>query len=186
MCNELIESEGIARNSPKCPIRFYSLLVPKECSINLSGVLKEVKKNNMRMFVSFSYFTFLLIISGSTFYEVANDFLEFRKATKEFFSESSTYVAIDWDEADISVERKIKANVLLKLKDGFGDFHDRERDMFIKSKYKRFGSFDISLLVEEKSLFEMKKRILELRDIKKISHTSTSLLMEDENGTNRE
>jgi hypothetical protein len=150
-------------------------------------VLKEVK-NNMRMFFTFSYFTFLLIISGDTFHEVFNDFTKFRVATNAFFLESSTYVTIDWDNKDIAGKRKVRANLLLKLKDGFGDIGDIEANKFIKSKYKRFGSFDISLLVENKTLFGMKKQILDLRLEKKnvISHTSTSLLVEEENGTNRE
>jgi hypothetical protein len=187
LCNELIESEGVARSSPKeLSIRFYSLFVPKDLPINLSRVLREVKKNNRRILVSFSYFTFLLIISGDTFHKVFDDFMEFRKVTKNFFLESSTYVAVDWENKDKPGEKNIKANLLLKLKDGFGEIDDIRLDKFIKSKYKRFGSFDISLLVEEETLFEMKSKILKLRKNKKISHTSASILMEEENGTNGE
>jgi hypothetical protein len=188
LCNELIENEKKVRSSAKeLPIRFYSLFVPISSPINLPMVLKEVK-NNMRMFFTFSYFSFLLIISGDTFHEVFNDFMKFRVATNAFFLESSTYVTIDWDNKDIAGKRKIRANLLLKLNDGFGDIGDIKTNKFIKSKYMRFGSFDISLLVENETLFGMKKQILDLRRDKKkvIAHTSTSLLMEEENGTSRE
>jgi len=181
LCNEFIEPGKIERNTTKeLPIRFYSLFVPKKLSINLEKVLKEVK-DNMRLLFSSSYFTFLLIISGDNFYNVFDDFTIFREKTKDFFLESSTHVAIDWERKDKSFgEKKIEANILLKLKEGFGDIDNMKKDEFIKSKNKRFGSFDISLLVEDETLWEMKQKILNLRKNheKRISHTSTSLLIE--------
>jgi hypothetical protein len=188
LCNEFKKSEGIVRNSPEeNPIRFYSLLVPKNSPIDLDKVLAEVK-NNMRLFVTFSYFSFLLIVSGDTFDEVFKDFLEFRKATKNSFLESSTYVAIDWDNKDKKGKRNICASMLLKLNDGFGDLGDVKGNMSIKTKYKRFGSFDFSLLVEAETLYALKDDILTFREKykEKISHTATSLLMEEKNGTSRE
>lgn len=188
LCNEFIEPRKIERRSIKeLPIRFYSLFVPKDLAINLEEVLAQVNES-MRLFFSSSYFTFLLIIAGDTFYKVFDDFMNFRENTKDFFMESSTHVAIDWKNADKPFgDEKIEANVLVKLKDGFGSI-DIELDEFIKSKNKRFGSFDVSLLVEAETLFEMKKRILDLRAQykKEIAHTSTSLLItEVKNGTSR-
>jgi hypothetical protein len=184
LCNEFLEPGKTERSrSNKLPIRFYSLFVPKNSATNLEEVLAQVKEN-MRLFFSSSYFTFLLVIAGNTFYNVFDDFTEFRENTKDFFSESSTHVAIDWKNEDKSYkDRKINANVLIKLKEGFGDIDDIKVDEFIKSINKRFGSFDISLLVAEGTLSEMKKKILKLRENRKISHTSTSLLMERENET---
>jgi hypothetical protein len=187
LCNEFLEPGKTERSSIKeFPIRFYSLFVPKNSGINLEEVLAQVKEN-MRLLFSSSYFTFLLVIAGDTFYNVFDDFTEFRENTKVFFSESSTHVAIDWENEDKpSKDRKINANVLIKLKEGFGDIDDIKEDEFIKSKNKRFGSFDVSLLVEEGTLSEMKKEILELRAQyeKEIAHTSTSLLItEAKNGT---
>jgi len=188
LCNEFLEPGKTERSrSNELPIRFYSLFVPKNSATNLEEVLAQVKEN-MRLLFSSSYFTFLLVIAGDTFYNVFDDFTKFRENTKEFFSESSTHVAIDWKNEDRpSEDRKIEANVLVKLKDGFGDIDDIKEDEFIKSEYKRFGSFDFSLLVEDETLWEMKRKILILRELygKKIAHTSTSLLMERENETTR-
>ena len=48
LCNEFLEPEKIKRRSLKRrPIRFYSLFVPKNISINLEEVLAQVKKENM-------------------------------------------------------------------------------------------------------------------------------------------
>lgn len=188
LCKEFKKSKGIVRNSPEeSPIRFYSLFVPKNLSIDLDKVLAEVK-NNMRLFVTFSYFTFLLVVSGDTFYKVFDDFTKFREATKNSFLESSTYVAIDWDNEDKPGERNICASMLLRLKDGFGDMGDVREDRFIKTIYKRFGSFDFSLLVEAETLYELKNNILRFREKnnEKISHTATSVLMEEKNETSRE
>lgn len=185
LCNEFIDNRRTERSLNKLPIRFYSFLLPKKPTINLDRVLKEVTEN-MRLFFSSSYFTFLLIISGDTFYRVFDVFREFRENTKDSFSESSTHVAIDWENEDKSSEEKINANVLIKLKEGFGDINDIKVDEFIKSKNKRFGSFDISLLAEAETLSDMKQKILKLRENRRISHTSTSLLiMEAKNGTSR-
>lgn len=186
LCNEFLELGKTERSrSNELPIRFYSLFVPKNSTTNLEEVLAQVKEN-MRLLFSSSYFTFLLVIAGDTFYNVFDDFTKFRENTKEFFTESSTHVAIDWKNEDRpSEDRKIEANVLVKLKDGFGDIEGIKEDEFVKSKYKRFGSFDFSLLVEDETLWEMKRKILILRELygKKIAHTSTSLLMERENET---
>jgi len=189
LCNEFLELEKTERSrSNEHPIRFYSLFVPKKSATNLEEVLAQVKEN-MRLLFSSSYFTFLLVIAGDTFYNVFDDFTKFRENTKVFLSESSTHVAIDWKNEDKpSEDRKINANMLLKLKEGFGDIDDMKGDEFIKSKNKRFGSFDISLVVEAETLFDMKKRILDLRAQYKneIAHTSTSLLItEEKNGTSR-
>lgn len=186
LCNEFIEPRKIEKRSIKeLPIRFYSLFVPKNSAINLEEVLAQVNEN-MRLLFSSSYFTFLLIIAGDTFYNVFDDFMNFRENTNDFFMESSTHVAIDWENEDKpSKDRKINANVLVKLKDGFGDI-DIELGEFIKSKNKRFGSFDISLLVEDETLWKIKQKILKLRENRKISHTSTSLLItEVKNGSSR-
>lgn len=189
LCNEFIEPRKIERSSIKeLPIRFYSLFVPKDSAINLEEVLAQVNEN-MRLLFSSSYFTFLLVIAGDTFYKVFDVFRKFRENTSDFFLESSTHVAIDWEnENKPSEDRKINANVLIKLKEGFGDIDDVKVDEFIRSKKKRFGSFDISLLVEAETLFDMKKRILDLRAQYKneIAHTSTALLItEAKNGTSR-
>jgi hypothetical protein len=190
LCREFIKTDGMKKSSIKgLPIRFYSLFVPKNIPINLDQILGEVK-DNMGLFFSSSYFAFLLVISGNNFYNVFDDFSKFRESTKEFFLESSTYVAIDWKKEDIpSDKKKIEANVFLKLKDGFGNIEDIVRDDFIRSKYKRFGSFDFSLLVEDETLWEMKRKILKLRELygKKIAHTTTSLLIEEvKNGADRQ
>jgi len=181
LCNEFIKTDERKKlNAKELPVRFYSLFVPKKVPTNLGKVLKEVKEN-MRLLFSSSYFSFLLIISGSSFYEVFDEFSKFRENTKDFFLESSTYVAIDWKKEDKpSGMKKIEANLFLRVKEGFGDIDDIEIDEFVKSKNKRFGSFDLSLLVEDETLWKMKQKILGLRKKYKdmISHTSTSLLIE--------
>ena len=189
LCNEFLEPGKTERSlSNELPIRFYSLFVPKNSATHLEEVLAQVKEN-MRLLFSSSYFTFLLVIAGDNFYNVFDNFTKFRENTKVFFSESSAHVAINWKNGDKpSEDRKISANMLIKLKDGFGDIDDIKEDKFIKSKNRRFGSFDISLLAEAETLFDMKKRILDLRAQYKneIAHTSTSLLItEVKNGTSR-
>lgn len=187
LCNEFLEINGKKRSTrDDLPIRFYSIFIPKISDFNLSKALKEVK-DNMRLLFSSSYFTFLLIISGDTFYDVFNDFKTFRENTKNSFAESSTYVTINWNsniKDNPSGDRKIQANVFLRLKKGFGDLEEIGCDDVIKCKYKRFGSFDLSLLLETETLSQMKEKIFELRDNDKISHTSTALLMEVENERN--
>jgi hypothetical protein len=187
LCNEFKETKGKERSTSKdMPIRFYSLFIPKSTHFNLDKVLQEVK-DNMRLLFSSSYFTFLLIISGNNFFNVFDDFTNFRENTVDFFYDSSTYVTIEWDKEDKPLgDRKIQANVLLKLEDGFGDIEDIKRGNFIKHKWKRFGSFDISLLIEADTLFEMKEKIYEVRSNEKVSHTSTPLLVEVENETNED
>jgi len=137
LCNEFIEPRKIERRSIKeLPIRFYSLFVPKDSAVNFEVVLAQVNAN-MRLLFSSSYFTFLLVIAGDTFYNAFDDFTEFRENTKDFFMESSTHVAIDWENGDKTFgDKKIEANVLLKLKEGFGDIDDIKVDEFIKLKIR--------------------------------------------------
>jgi len=106
LCREFIKTDGMKKSSIKgLPIKFYSLFVPKNTPINLDQILEEVK-DNMGLFFSSSYFAFLLVISGNNFYDVFDDFSKFRESSKEFFLESSTYVAIDWEKEDIPSDKK--------------------------------------------------------------------------------
>ncbi len=196
LCNEFVaegaENENEGKSGCNPILKLYSFLYPRKTQVDLGKVLTELRKikeeltsieGDANLFFSSSNYTFLLMISGNMFCKMFKQFTAFREETQDSFLESCSYVAIGWDKEDHQCEdgRLIKGYIFLKLSDGFGESGIKENNI-IKSVYKRFGWSDISLEVEAPTLYEMKRKILDLRKNydKKIAYTSTLLLPERE------
>ncbi len=197
LCNEVFDEDILSHEDTdsKYPaLRLYSFLYPRKPKIDLVKILtqlidtrKSLKSINgsASLFFSLSNYSFLLMISGNKFCKMFDEFMKFRAMTKDVFLESCTYVAIGIDKngemlKDLKCDnKKIKAYIFLKLKDGFGDINIQEGGI-IKSIDKRFGWSDISLEVEAYTLYEIKRKILDLREKYRdqISNTSTLILPE--------
>lgn len=169
----------------KKPVHTYTFLRPVNKSIgeNLKEIVGSLDRN-MEIFWNVSSYSFLLKVYGKNFQEIFSQILKFRNSTKDFFSESCTYVGLSWDESDDKCKSGIDALVFIKLKKGFGDLTLSNEDHKLWEMKKRLGWFDISLKRKEKpnTLRGLKNTILTLRQkhAEKIEATSTMLFPEEE------
>lgn len=172
------------------PIIVYTFLKPKTEEINLWEVFqsieelnKEHKETYLEIYWTASAYTFLLKVCGYQFNKIFSRIMEFREKTKNYFSESSTYVCIGWRaNNEKESETEIKASVFVKLKRGYGDLElDKEKDKSFNSmiieKRKRLGWSDLSYEVKTRKLIDLKEAILDLRKNHREEIINTSTLI---------
>jgi len=177
LCNKIssnkIGSKDIING---CPIRTYTFLKPKIEGVKLEYVIKKLKPS-MELFWTSSSYTFLLCTNGYNFSKVFSEILEFREDTRQYFSESCTYVGLAWAGEEEPVEEGIKVLTFVKLKACYGGLKLKPDEKVIWTMDKRLGWSDISLGTQKPTLREIKEKILELRkNHDEIANTSTLIL----------
>lgn len=166
-------------------LRVYSFLRPKDSELDLDAleeiVLKLSGENDslsIQLGWNTSMYSFLLVVGGDKFSEAFDVMQKFRGATKDYFSDSCTYVGVNWDSVLDEDDVEIHATSFVRTEDGFGWLELSEVDKKIwNPRSMRFGWSDICLFTRSKSLLEIKQRVLDIRkNYPSIKNTSTLLL----------
>ncbi len=177
---------------PKKPIRIYTFLIPKVNGVPLKNSLdilnkldSEMKDSEAELYWTASSYSFLLTVSGDSFHNMFSKVSEFRDLTEDYFSDSCSYVGLEWEGEENKVEGDtIKALTFVKLSSGYGELELKPEDILLgwnkRTMSKRLGWSDISLEISKPTLREIKEAILDLRKNHKeegdILSTSTLLL----------
>lgn len=188
LCSKVLFGEKEEHGPQNEAIRTYTLLKPKSDGIQLDDVLdvisdlnNEVEKGYLELFWTASTYSYILTGSGNSFNNIFKKIMMFRDKTTEHFTDSFTYVGLNWKGDDTNTGDFIKAYTFLKLKKGFGDIKLSEADIKCgwseEKKDTRLGVLDISLEINKATLREIKDAILELRANHKDDIASTSTLL---------
>jgi hypothetical protein len=152
--------------SPNRPVRIYTFLRAKAKGLEFKKIGNELK-SDMELFWNPSSYPILLTVSGTNFNQIFERMLNFRHNTGKFFSESCTYVGLDWKVKEKNRGDEIKALTFVKLSSGYGPLELKDEDLLlgwsIDKMEKRLGWYDISLEISKPTLRGIKEAILDLR-----------------------
>ncbi len=149
----------------------------------LGSYMGNAKENELKVFWNTSGFPFTLIVRGANYSRIIDEVRNFKSHMKEHISESSMMFNLGYKADKLLQDEKatVFANVYVKLRRFENNVLKWEGKTLIKNDgfpLERLAWYDLCYIVEEASLYDLAKKLVDFKhkNIKSVEHTSTLLL----------
>ena len=170
-----------------CPIECITHIKPIDNIKFVEAIdsyCENEKENDLRVFWNTSGYPFTLVVRGTNYSKIISEVRNFRSQMKKHIAESSMMFNLGYKDNNLIQDEisMVIANVHVKLREFEADNPLKwEGKTLIKTDgapLDRLAWYDLCYIVEEKSLYDLAKKIIDFKhkNIESVEHTSTLLL----------